>query len=219
MTETDPLAIEIGPATWPTFEAVMGANGGCGGCWCMLWRRTAKEMEASKGDGNRRAMRKIFEDGAVPGLVAMSGDAPAGWIQIDRRAAFPRLASSRVLKPVDDEDVWSVSCFFIEKRFRRQGLSRRLLRAAVDWAGSQGAPVVEGYPIDTPRAKYPPVYAWTGFAQAFRDAGFVEVARRSETRPIMRKRLAPTNPCSPISRNCRQMYAGTAPGNSKGETP
>jgi GNAT superfamily N-acetyltransferase len=203
MTGTDTLHVDIGPATWPTFEAVMGANGGCGGCWCMLWRRTAKEMEAGKGDGNRRAMRRIFEDGHVPGLVAMSGDAPAGWIQIDRRSVFPRLASSRVLKPVDNEDVWSISCFFVEKRFRRQGLSVRLILAAVEWAKSQGASIVEGYPIDTPRAKYPPVYAWTGFAGAFRDAGFVEVARRSETRPIMRKSLGPTNPSSPIKRSDR----------------
>ena len=182
-------AIEIQPAGWADFESLMGEKGGCGGCWCMLWRRTAKEMEAGKGEGNRLAMKTLFEQGETPGLVAKAGKDAIGWIQIDRRAAFPRLASSRVLKPVDELDVWSVSCLFIDKRFRRKGISLKLLNAAVDWAHTRGATIVEGYPIDTPREQYPSVYAWTGFVGTFRQAGFAEVARRSDTRPIMRKML------------------------------
>lgn len=182
-------AIEIQPATWADFEALMGEKGGCGGCWCMLWRRTAKEMAAGKGEGNRQAMKALFDQGEIPGLVAKMGADVFGWIQIDQRAAFPRLASSRVLKPVDELDVWSVSCFFIDKRFRRTGLSLKLLNAAVDWAHTRGATIVEGYPIDTPREKYPSVYAWTGFVGTFQQAGFTEIARRSDTRPIMRKVL------------------------------
>lgn len=183
------MTVETRPATWEDFEVVMGERGGCGGCWCMLWRLTSKEMAARKGAGNRAAMKALFESGHVPGLVALHSGEPMGWIQIDRRSAFPRLSNSRILYPVDDADVWSVSCFFINKGFRRQGLSVQLLNAAVDWARCKGATVVEGYPIDTPKEKYPPVYAWTGFVGAYRDAGFVEVARRSDTRPIMRKVL------------------------------
>ena len=149
----------------------------------------------SQGDGGRKRRRKPTSDegtvrsGRGPGLVAKAGTDVIGWIQIDRRAAFPRLASSRVLKPMDELDVWSVSCFFIDKRFRRTGLSLKLLNAAVDWAHSRGAAIVEGYPIDTPRQKFPSFYAWTGFLGTFRQAGFAEVARRSDTRPIMRKAL------------------------------
>ena len=181
--------VEVQPATWTDFETLMGAKGGCGGCWCMLWRRTAKEVEAGKGEGNRRAMKAVFDQGDVPGLVAKTGADVMGWIQIARREAFPRLASSRVLKPVDEENVWSISCFYVDKRFRRTGLSLRLLNAAVDWAHTRGATLVEGYPIDTPKEKYPAVYAWTGFLTTYKKAGFTEVARRSTTRPIMRKRM------------------------------
>lgn len=183
------MTFDIRPATWATFEAVMGEKGGCGGCWCMLWRRSAKEVEAGKGDGNRAAMKGVFETGHVPGLIALHEEEAVGWIQIDRRSAFPRLGSSRTLKPVDDRDIWSVTCFFIDKRFRRQRLSLDLLMAAADWARDQGASIIEGYPIDTPKEKYPPVYAWTGFVETFKRAGFTEVVRRSETRPIMRKEL------------------------------
>lgn len=183
------MTVDIQPATWATFEAVMGEKGGCGGCWCMLWRRSAKQMEAGKGDGNRQAMKDLFEEEYVPGLIATYEKEAIGWIQIDRRSAFPRLAASRTLMPVDDKQVWSVSCFFIDKRFRRQGLSLRLLTAAVDLARSQGASIIEGYPVDPPKGKYPPVYAWTGFLDTFKRAGFSEVARRSVTRPIMRKQF------------------------------
>lgn len=39
----------------------------------MLWRRTAKEMAAGKGDGNCRAVKDVFDDGHVPRLVAITG--------------------------------------------------------------------------------------------------------------------------------------------------
>ncbi|MFQ5789402.1 MAG: hypothetical protein ACE5JI_02900 [Acidobacteriota bacterium] len=73
--------------------------------------------------------------------------------------------------------------------WRRRGLTRKLLKAAVEYARSQGAPIVEGYPIEPKKEDVPDLFAWTGFAATFRKAGFREVARRSETRPIMRRRL------------------------------
>jgi len=185
--------IIIRPADWAGFEAVMGERGGSGGCWCMLWRRSRAEMTSQAGAGNRAAMRALFAGGQVagegPGLIAWRGSEPVGWLQVDRRAAFPRLARSRVLKPVDDRLVWSVACFLVVKTARRQGVSGALLRAACDHAAARGAEILEGYPIDTPKAKCPPVYAWTGFLNTFLDAGFEEVARRSPTRPIMGRRL------------------------------
>jgi GNAT superfamily N-acetyltransferase len=93
---------------------------------------------------------------------------------------------------VDDQPVWSVVCFFTARRFRRQGLTVQLLRAAVEYAARHGARIVEGYPVE-PKPKggaekpsVPAPFAYTGLASAFRQAGFVEVLRRSETRPIMR---------------------------------
>ena len=180
---------DIRPADWHGFEAVMGKKGGCGGCWCMLWRLPKKEMDAGMGDGNRAAMKALFDRGHIPGLVAWRAGEAVGWIQVDERNAFPRLASSRVLKPLDQQPVWSISCFLVDKRFRKQGLSLKLLEAACQFARDRGATILEGYPVDSPKKSYPAVYAWTGFIGAFRDAGFEEAARRSETRPIMRKRL------------------------------
>ncbi|MEM9049612.1 MAG: GNAT family N-acetyltransferase [Pseudomonadota bacterium] len=177
----------IRPASWDGFAAVMGEKGGSGGCWCMLWRLRAKDFNAGKGAGNRDAMRTVFAAGEGPGLVAWVGDYAVGWIQIAPRTAFPRLAGSRVLAPVDDAPVWSVACFLVEKGWRRKGLSVALLEAACGFAALQGAEIVEGYPVAPADKTYAPVYAWTGLHAAFEKAGFEEVARRSPTRPIMRR--------------------------------
>ncbi len=186
--------LKILPATqarWPDFEALLGERGGYGGCWCMLWRLQRKDFEAQSGAGNKAAMKALFDAGAEPGLIAYDGDRPVGWCSVAPRAAFPRLARSRVLKPVDDQEVWSLSCFLIRKSHRNRGVSRALLAAACDFVRARGGRILEGYPIDPKTTPYPAVYAWTGLASAFRADGFEEVLRRSETRPIFRKRLSP----------------------------
>lgn len=105
------------------------------------------------------------------------------------QAAFARGDVNGIVAYDGDRPVWSVACFLIEKAYRRKGLSTRLLEAACDLAAGLGAEVLEGYPVEPPKTPYPPVYAWTGFAGTFRAAGFEEVARRSPTRPMMRKVL------------------------------
>ena len=183
--DTKPLT----PERWPDFETVMGPKGGCGGCWCMLWRRRKADYDKRVGDGNREDIRAIVEGGEEPGLLAYESDRPVGWISPAPRERFVRLETSRVLKPVDDQPVWSVSCFLVVKDCRNRGVAEALLRAACAFASQRGASILEGYPIEPGKRPYPAAYAWTGFASVFRRAGFEEVARRSKTRPIMRKRL------------------------------
>lgn len=174
---------------WKDLESLFGERGASGGCWCMFWRGTRAEFEAGKGDDNRRSLRRLARSGKPPGILAYAGDTAVGWCAIAPREDYPGLARSRILKPVDEQAVWSVSCFFIDRAFRKQGLSVRLLEAALDYAATQGAQIVEGYPVEPREGNYPAVYAWTGLAKTFQHAGFSECARRSPTRPIMRRRI------------------------------
>ncbi len=176
----------VTPDRWEDFETVFGPRGGTGGCWCMYWRLKHSEFEAQKGDENKKLMKGIIESGHIPGIIAYAGDEPVGWCSIAPREEFSRLDRSRILKPVDDQLVWSIVCFFIPRKYRRKGVMKQLLTSAVDFAQSQGAKIIEGYPVEPKKDTMPDVFAWTGFAQAFIEAGFKEVARRSETRPIMR---------------------------------
>jgi GNAT superfamily N-acetyltransferase len=173
------------PDLWPDFERLFGPRGACAGCWCTFWKLRGKAYEETTGEPARQMQKSIVESGTVPGLLAFHGDEPVGWIAVEPRSAYPKLAHSRVLKPVDKADPWSVTCFFVAKQARRQGLTVALLEAAVDYVRGQGGKIVEGYPVDAER-ELPDVFVYHGTAVAFHKAGFVEVARRSETRPIMR---------------------------------
>jgi hypothetical protein len=140
---------------WSDFEAVMGPNGASRGCWCMHWRLSIAEWMDKKGDGNRRAMRRLAAKTPPPGLIGYLDGKPIAWCSLGPRSVFPRLERSPLLKAV-----------------------------------KRGYELVEGYPIDPPPGKQAGSdTAMTGIASAFRKAGFVEVARPRERRPIMRKQL------------------------------
>ena len=152
----------------------------------MFWRLPRKQFDAGKGSGNKQALKTIVRSGTEPGVMAYHGDEPIGWCAIAPREQYIALERSRILQPVDDQPVWSISCLFIKKPYRRQGVSSKLLRAAVDFAGNHGARIVEGYPVEPSMEKMPDPFLWHGIPSAFRRAGFKEVLLRSKSRPIMR---------------------------------
>jgi GNAT superfamily N-acetyltransferase len=177
----------LAPKRWNDFEELLGDRGACGGCWCMFWRLRRREFDANKGEGNRAAMKALVESGMIPGLLGYLDDRPVGWCSLAPREQFPALARSRLLRPVDDRPCWSVSCLFVQRLQRNQGVATRLLGAAVDYVRDKGVRFLEGYPVEPrPGKSIPAAFAWTGVPKAFTANGFVEVARRSPTRPIMR---------------------------------
>jgi GNAT superfamily N-acetyltransferase len=158
----------------------------------MWFRLSRKQFEAGKGEGNRKAMKSLVESGTVPGILAYYEDRAVGWCSVAPREDYPRLEGSRILKPVDDKAVWSIVCLFVTKRYRRTGVSTRLVRAAVDYVRERGGAIVEGYPIEPKKAPTPDAFAFHGLASSYLDAGFKEVARRSRHRPIMRRMIRQT---------------------------
>lgn len=205
MKPTDELTFRpLTPERWPDLEKLFGPRGACGGCWCMAWRLRRADFDAGKGDANRRAFHDLVAADAQPGVLAYAGAEAIGWCAVAPRADYPALARSGVLAPVDDCPVWSISCLYIARPYRRRGVSVRLLEAAVQFARRRGARVVEGYPIEPFADEVPAAFAWTGLVSAFRQAGFREVLWRSKARPIMRweagprprRRTAPKQPRS-----------------------
>lgn len=172
--------------TWEDFEKLFGPRGACGGCWCMTWRLHKSDYEQSKGEGNKKAIRKLVTQQEPLGILAYSAGEPTGWCAVAPREKFVRLQKSRALKPLDHQPVWSVSCLFIAKPFRRMGLSVPLLKEAVRYASKYGATIVEAYPLDPKKSALPDVFAWTGILSGFLRAGFREEKRHSPSRPIVR---------------------------------
>ena len=176
-------------ANWEDFERLFGEKGACAGCWCMYWRLRRKEYDSLRGAGTKRKMKGLVKTGTIPGIIAYERDKAVGWCSIAERDDFPVLENSRVLKRIDEKPVWSVVCFFIDKNYRKKGLSIDLLNAAKSFVKSQKGKIIEGYPVEPKSGKTADAFAWTGLSSAFRKAGFKEVARRSETRPIMRYKI------------------------------
>lgn len=155
----------------------------------MFWRLPRKQFDAGKGTANKKALKRIVSAGQEPGVIGYSGKEPIAWCAVAPRDVYIALERSRILKPVDDQPVWSVSCLFIKKPYRRQGVSAQSLKAAVAFAVSQGATIIEGYPVEPSMSNTPDPFLWNGTAAAFIAAGFKEVARRSNSRPIMRREI------------------------------
>lgn len=181
--------LSIGPLTpdrWDDLVTLFGPNGANGGCWCMWWLKPAKEWERDAGAPNRRQLQRLVRNGPPPGLLAYRDGEPVGWCALASREGYVRLNRSPKLKPIDDEPVWAVVCFYIHRKHRGVGVASALLDAAAEWAREHGATLVEGYPIDTSQRAASNADAFTGTLAMFEDAGFTEAARRGG-RPIVRR--------------------------------
>jgi len=153
----------------------------------MFWRLPHAKFIKMKGEENCQAFKSLVEAGPPPGLLAYAGNNPIGWIALAPRSEYNRLEKSRILRPVDERPTWSITCFYVARPFRKKGVTLMLLKAAAQYARQQGASLLEGYPIDTTgQEKLQDSSIYTGIMSAFIRAGFVEVERRSPTRPIMR---------------------------------
>lgn len=175
---------------WTDFEELFGPRGACAGCWCMYWKLRGKEYDEARGLETRQMHKSIIDAGMSTGLLAYLHGEVVGWVAVEPRSAYPKLEHSRTLKPIDDQPVWSVTCFFVAKKFRKQGIAVELLKAAVEYVRKQGGKIVEGYPVDA-NQEMPAPFIYTGTASAFQQAGFHEAARRAPTRPIFRYIIEP----------------------------
>ena len=173
------------PDLWPELEDLFGAAGACNGCWCMYGRIGSAYRKRPR-EENRAAFREVVRRGPPPGLLAFAGEVAVGWCQLTPRAAVPWLDRTWRLKRVDDLPVWSLSCLYVRKGWRRRGVCTALIAAAVEAAQRAGAPALEAYPFD---AAVSPSASGTGYTSTFARAGFATVARRSPARPIMRLAL------------------------------
>src|SRR5213593_4752986 len=175
------------PDLWPALEDLFGKNGACNGCWCM-WGRIGSAYRKRPREKNKVAFREVVKRGPPPGLLAFDGDVAVGWCQLTPRDALPWLDRAWRLKRVDLVPVWSLSCFYVRRGYRKQGVTSALIAAALKAANRAKAPALEAYPVDTDDPKSTS-NLFTGTASTFARAGFKTVARRAPPRPIMRHDL------------------------------
>ena len=172
---------------WEKFVTLFGERGACGNCWCQTDRLPKAEFEAGKKNGGNKAqMKALVWNDRPTGIMAMyEGDAIA-WCALAPRDDYKRFEKSKVHKRIDNLPVWSVSCFFISKKFRMKGLSSLILKAVIEHAKYTGIEVLEAYPLKPSSSKLPDAFAWIGLFSIFEKAGFRVVDHTSKNRPTVR---------------------------------
>jgi len=172
---------------WNKFVQLFGEKGACGNCWCMYYRLKKSDFQEGKMDeGNKNAMKELVWAGKATGLLGFYEDLPIAWCAFAPREDFLKLSGSRVHKPIDDKFVWSIPCTFIDKKFRKQGVSVELLKGAVNYAKERGIKILEAYPTIPTKEKLPDAFAWIGLYKSFERAGFEIVDRTSKNRTMVR---------------------------------
>lgn len=188
--------LEVHPLTPDRFDDLVTLFNGRGGaqvrwCWCMYYRRSgAGERPAGTSIAvhNRESLKALVDGGTVPGLIGYRDGQPVAWVSLGPREDYAKLARSPVMKPVDDQPVWSVVCFFTTLEARGEGVSEAMLAHAVAYARKNGARLIEAYPVDKAERGRDDAM-WFGAKAMYDRAGFEEVARRKPMRPVVRKRL------------------------------
>jgi len=187
------LAIRpLTPSRWPDLEAIFNAKG-CSvarGCWCMYYRLSGRREPPptglSRAAANRRDLKALVDAGEFVGLIAYRGKTPVGWLSLGPREGYAKLRRSSVMKPVDDQPVWSIICFVVPSEFRGEGVARALLDGALAFARKRKVKLLEAYPVDKAGRSHDDSL-WFGAKSMFDSAGFKEVARRKPARPVVRR--------------------------------
>ena len=175
---------EVDRAHWADLDRLFEARGGPKYCWCMVWRRMPSGASRSDSQSKKDALHEIVDSGTPVGILGYLEDEPVAWCSIAPRDSYRKLGGPDDMSDASDS-VWSIVCFFVPRRLRGKGMTRRLIGAAVDHAREKGATVVEAYPVDPSS----PSYRFMGLVGTFEAMGFGEVGRAGIRRHVMRLSL------------------------------
>jgi GNAT superfamily N-acetyltransferase len=138
-------------------------------------------------------LKAMVKNGTVRGLLAYSGIEPIGWCTSGKRTDFDRLNRARMLLCDDAESVYSIPCFYVKNRYRKQGIASELLRAAVALLEGEGQTILEGYPVKPAKPgnkNIPGPFAWTGTIPMFEKQGFTLAGNPSTSKLRYRRHRA-----------------------------
>ena len=173
------MSFEVRPATLDRFDDVATMLGpkrpDANVCWCLSHRIDARLNRELVGPARREYVRTLCDRDVAPGVLAYADGEVVGWAAVAPRSELP-FARSRKIPHVDDLPVWSVWCLRVRPGHRGKGVSRVLLDGAVAYAGSRGAPAVEGYPVDNQGQRVDLTMAYVGTRRVFEAAGFTKAA-------------------------------------------
>jgi GNAT superfamily N-acetyltransferase len=173
------VTMEVVPATIDRFDDVATMLGpkrpDASVCWCLSHRLDSRSDRELVGPARGEYVRSLCGRDRGPGVLAYHDGEVVGWAAVAPRSELP-FARSRKIPHVDELPVWSAWCIRVRPGHRGQGVSHHLLEGAVTYARSQGAPAIEGYPVDNRGEKVDTTMAYVGTRALFERAGFSKAA-------------------------------------------
>ncbi len=167
----DLRVVPLSEATWAAYAALLERhNGVFAGCWCNWFHRTAEDKPQSSAE-SRALKERVVCEGRSHAAVVMHGDEAVAWCQYGAPAELPNIYHRKAYEETrGDLPDYRVTCLFVDKRYRRSGLSAVALQGVLDLVAAAGGGVVEGYPHDTGGARQSVLYS--GTRTLFERAGF-----------------------------------------------
>lgn len=191
---------ELTSTTWPDFQKFFAKHNGVqGGCWCTFYHHAEGRLLRQTLDRkdaialNRREKKALVEHDRTHGILVYAGDQAVGWCQYGPKEELPRIDAGNNYRRLDLSDdqgkkLWRLTCFFVDRDFRKKGVAGVALRAALKSISSQGGGIVEAYP---PTSKEGGSWAlWFGTVAMFEREGFKAHAKLGEKHLLMRKTVA-----------------------------
>ncbi|MCW2800555.1 MAG: acetyltransferase [Aeromicrobium sp.] len=198
MTETkvaDYTIRALDDSTWPAFRALAEKhNGVWGGCWCTWFHPTC--VENAKGQpaaAYRDHKQNLVHEGKAHAALVFDGDVAVGWCEYGTPEELPNIHHRKEYEATAETlPDYRLTCFFIDRDYRRQGVARAALDGALDLIGKAGGGVVEGYPHDLPPGKkVSSSFLYNVTRTTYEKAGFVYDRPKGQGNCVMRKTVAP----------------------------
>jgi GNAT superfamily N-acetyltransferase len=191
---------EFSKKTWPDFEQLFLPPSGWNHCWCVHFHRPRPlsksewlPTRAQRAVRNRRMQRELIEKGCSHGILVYENDVPIGWCQYGRKEELPRIDNNRNYRRLALEDggktLWRITCFVVDKKYRRRGVGSLALRAALEAIKKKGGGLVEAYPVANWAGKSFGNMSTHGTVSMFQKAGFRRVGPYGNTNVVMRRSI------------------------------
>lgn len=178
--------------TWPAFaELVERHNGIFGGCWCIYFHPDCAERGQGYA-GNRALKKQLVETGNAHAALVMAGDEAIAWAEYGTPDELPNIHHRK--QYLSDADVlpdYRVTCIFVDRRYRRQGLAKVALSGALDLIAAQGGGIVEGYPHEIGEKRMSNSFVYNGTRTMYEEAGFEFVRAKGLKNTVMRCTIQP----------------------------
>ena len=176
----------LSPDTWDGFAGLAQRhNGVFGGCWCTYFH-TMHSEKTFDADDNRSLKRRLVEEGRAHAALVYDGDEAVAWCEYGSPEELPNIYHRKQYEEeLDLVADYRITCIFVDRRYRRKGLSAVALQGALDLISEAGGGVVEGYPHDTQGKKKSVLY--NGTRTLFERAGFTFVRSKGTGNCVMRR--------------------------------